>query len=102
MELGDAFTDFWLNYPRKIGKPAALRAWKKVKPGEYLAVMLGLSLWVKFWKDSKTESQFIPHASRWLNERRWEDTVTDPVPDVVNGGRRWDERRKIWLEPGVG
>lgn len=106
LEIGDAFTDFWAGYPRKIGKPAALRAWKKVKGGEILAVMLGLSLWVKFWKDSRTEDQFIPHASRWLNERRWEDPVAKPPGGGNDGGPgpgyHWSERRQIWIADGMG
>lgn len=32
----------------------------------------------------------------------WLSTLTPKPKANTNGGRRWDERRKIWLEPGVG
>lgn len=64
---------FWSAYPRRIGKPAALRAWKAVKPQNQAtidAIAKGLAIWVTHW----TEPRFTPHPSTWLNQRRWEDT----------------------------
>lgn len=63
---------FWTVYPRKVGKPAALRAWKAVRPQSQQtidAMAAGLKLWRATW----TEPQFTPHPSTWLNQRRWED-----------------------------
>lgn len=70
----DGFAAFWNGYPsgRRGGSPSAKRAWKKIEPEERLAVMLGLSLWVDYWKKKKTEPEFIKLAASWLNDRRWE------------------------------
>ena len=37
----------------------------------------GLIKYIKFWESNKTEKQFIPHPSTWLNQRRWEDELED-------------------------
>ena len=95
-----SFDEFWKGYPRKIGKPAASRAWKKIALKNHLEVMLGLSLWVAYWNRVGTEPSFIPYPQKWLNDQRWECPPETKPPD--NGGRRWDERHGIWLEPGVG
>ncbi len=39
------FKLFWKEYPRKAAKPAARRAWEKIKPSEVQAVMAGLERW---------------------------------------------------------
>lgn len=69
------FDDFWIRYPRKEGKQAALRAWQKLSPSEQLAVQLIEAVEVqRTWPSwTKDGGQFIPHASTWLNGRRWED-----------------------------
>jgi hypothetical protein len=72
----ESFADFWTAYPRKIAKPAALRSWKAIKPqncDEWNHIMDGLDRWAAFWKAKGQEPSFIPHASTWLNQRRWED-----------------------------
>lgn len=67
-----AFESFWSLYPegRKIGKPAALRAWKKVK-ADLDVVVSGLDLWKRSgqWE----QRDFIPYPATFLNQRRWED-----------------------------
>jgi hypothetical protein len=69
----DHFDDFWKAYPRKTNKANALRTWAKLKPSSDLAQTM-----INAVKDQdlvKIEQQFIPHASTWLNGRRWEDEV---------------------------
>ena len=34
--------------------------------------------YIKLWIHNKTEKQFIPHPSTWLNQRRWEDEIDLP------------------------
>lgn len=72
----DGFNSFWSNYPRKIGKSSAGKAWQKHKPP--LDVVLEA---IEKQKDSdqwsKDNGQFIPHPTTWLNGKRWEDEVTD-------------------------
>jgi hypothetical protein len=66
-----SFALFWKSYPRIVGKPAARKAWSKVKPEEIEGLMAGLEIWKRCpqW----TDEQFIPHPATWLNQRRWED-----------------------------
>lgn len=89
-----AFDEFWKAYPRKIAKPAALRAWKRLRLKEHLSVMLGLSLWVEYWKRAGTEDAFVPYPQRWLNDRRWETP-----PETKAADPTWDEARRIWVMP---
>jgi hypothetical protein len=78
----ESFEAFWSEYPRKVGKPAARRAWKKVN-GHSSAVMPGLCRWKAYW-DRRNEPEFIPHASTWLNQERWGDEP-EPAPiDVID------------------
>lgn len=68
---------WWFTYPRKTGKAAALKAWRaatrKVPPQQLLAA---LEAHLPAW--SAREERFIPHASTWLNNERWEDAPEPP------------------------
>lgn len=76
------FDDFWSAYPRKTSKAEAVKAFAKLKPdAELLATMLAsLKEQAKSPAWTKDGGQFIPHASTWLNGRRWEDEVRVSVP----------------------
>jgi len=68
------FNDFWKEYPRKVGKPAAQRAWKKTPPRTpYDNIMAGLKRWKQTEQWQKEGGKFIPHPATFLNQRRWED-----------------------------
>lgn len=67
------FAEFWLQYPRKVGKGSARAAWvaatRKAAPEEILA---GLSR-VQWPADV----QYIPHPTTWLRQERWGDEEPD-------------------------
>jgi len=70
-----AFTAFWSEYPRKIGKGAAWKVWKREKLDKLVEVIVQsvkdhLELDEQWTKDG---GQFIPHPSTFLNQSRWED-----------------------------
>ncbi|UCV01745.1 hypothetical protein [Dechloromonas denitrificans] len=71
----DGFTNFWQQYPKKVAKPQALKAWRKIKPtGQTLAdLMAGLESQKAGEQWRKDGGLFIPHPASWLNGRRWED-----------------------------
>ena len=73
----EVFEQFWTLYPRKVGKPAAKKAWRGIPgaDGHILEVLTGIERWQKsgHWADP----QFIPHPSTFLNQRRWEDQPTE-------------------------
>jgi len=83
-------------YPRKVSKPAALKAIKKAlknHPAEFLLEKVKAYASATGWK----ERSFIPHPATWFNGNRWEDDPAEwqqPAPRpqgqaaAVNMGRR--------------
>lgn len=72
-----AFDLFWTEYPNKKAKPAAAKAWAKLKPDEGLTkqIMDGLAKWKRSDQWTRDDGRFIPYPATWLNGRRWEDDV---------------------------
>ena len=88
-----AFEDFWKAYPKKVGKPAALRAFKTAK-AEPALLMAGLSVWLKSTEWQKDKGQYIPHPSTFLNQRRWENrphSMAAPETDLERRNREFME-----------
>jgi len=82
----DRFDIFWKQYPRKVAKPNALKAWLKIKPDDVvLKKMLDA---INHQQLPSKEIQFVPHPASWLNAKRWEDEITAPTTNVMNMGRR--------------
>lgn len=77
-EYTQEFKDFWTLYPRKVGKGAAWKAWKAMKP-PHGTVLSAVSSQAKSKEWMKDGGQYIPHPSTWLNQRRWEDEGMTPV-----------------------
>ena len=81
-EAGDdtAFDAFWNAYPKKVAKPAALKAWKaaKLANGDCDAVMGALAAFRDSADWQKNNGQFIPHPATWLNGKRWLDKIERP------------------------
>lgn len=74
----NGFAEFWQQYPKKVAKPDALKAWGKIKPSGQLQADLMAGLAIQKVSDQwrKNGGEFIPHPSSWLNKRRWEDETT--------------------------
>jgi len=74
-ELG--FAEFWTAYPRKDGRAPALKSWLKIKPDESLRQRIIAAVKAravtKEW--TKDNGQFIPMATTYLNNSRWEDEL---------------------------
>ena len=77
--IGKAFPEFWKQYPRKVAKPAAERAWKKIKADEKLFMIILAAITVHKESPSWNENRFIPHPATWLNQKRWEDEAAEDV-----------------------
>lgn len=72
-EIG--FASFWSAYPKKVAKPAALKAFKSAKvKGEELAAMLA-DIAARAASDDwqKEGGKYVPNPATYLNQRRWED-----------------------------
>ena len=86
--VDDYFHAFWDEYPKKVDKRRAYEVFKRLKvTPEMLGVMLRA---LKDQKQSKqwreANGQYIPHATTWLNGRRWEDVpMVRPTPEALPG-----------------
>ena len=69
------FEKFWTEYPKKIAKKEAKKAFIKVCPIDETQLMIGLSKWKKSEQWTKDKGRFIPHPTTWLNQERWNDEV---------------------------
>jgi hypothetical protein len=74
-----AFERFWTAYPRKTAKTAARNAWKKLDPVNGLldTIMAAVAAQSNSRQWLADGGRFIPHASTWLNNARWEDEVAE-------------------------
>jgi hypothetical protein len=81
------FDQFWLVYPKKVGKPAAQNKWRtkgcaQIKSDILAAVEAQKQL--EQWR--KDAGQFIPNPTTWLNQERWTDeTAVVDQPDPWGG-----------------
>lgn len=73
----ELFAKFWKAYPKKVGRETAKRAFIKLKPKD-----TDLDKWIgainqqkqsRQWRDP----QYIPYPATWLNQKRWEDVLTE-------------------------
>jgi uncharacterized protein YdaU (DUF1376 family) len=68
----DHFNEFWLAYPKKVGKESARKAWDKIRPN--IEVVLKALAWQKEsdqW--FKNGGQFVPNPATYLNQHRFLD-----------------------------
>ncbi len=67
MEFADIF---WPQYPRKVARRAAMKAWMRERRNATLEeIMDGLAR----YKANKPQYADWCHAATWLNQGRWED-----------------------------
>lgn len=76
------FEDFWTEYPRKVAKTTAYRAWQKLNP-PVEEVIAGLRAYKDSDQWTRDNGRYIPHPATWLNQKRWEDEVEDTKPEVI-------------------
>lgn len=87
------FDDFWLAYPKKQSKQQALTAWTKLDPDDDLQSTILSALDMQSTSDQwqRDGGQYIPLASSWLNQQRWEDELDRQSPQaaqLINNGMR--------------
>ena len=74
------FEAFWKNYPRKDGKAQALKAWNKAGKSlpEISFILQKIDEMLSQYRiKHPSGTQFIPMASTWINNKRWEDEYDD-------------------------
>lgn len=73
----DRFDQFWSSYPKKVGKQAALKAWKKLRPNKDLhsKIMVAVESQKKSEQWKTENGRYIPNPTTWLNQGRWDDEL---------------------------
>jgi hypothetical protein len=72
--LLSSFAVFYKIYPKKKGRDAAIKAWKKHGKEieeNFESIIASLKKQILTWKDP----QFIPYPATWINGRRWTDEI---------------------------
>ncbi len=88
--LPPGFCAWWAEYPKKVGKIQAVKAWGTLNPDETLqTVMLDAIRKQRQTVKAMVEGDrhHILDPERWLKYRRWEDEVGGPS----SGGMRYPE-----------
>lgn len=72
----EAFSKFWEEYPRKVGKKKAWESWKRFKCYKIFdEIIESISLHKQSEQWEQNGGEFIPHPTTWLNRGGWEDEV---------------------------
>lgn len=84
-ELTDSFNKLWNEYPKKAGKKEAYKSWERINPNEELfsQILTALENQKKSSQWTRENGRFIPLASTWLNQERWNDEI-EVTPEQVN------------------
>lgn len=82
-ETDDLFVIFWADYPKKVAKPVAAKAFKSAKiDGQLINIILAD---IERRKSSdewlKDGGKYIPNPATYLSQRRWEDEISVAQPE---------------------
>jgi hypothetical protein len=80
------FDILWKLYPRKIGKPKALKSYEKARKNgtTFEQVKQGIELYCQQIDRQKTSVEYIKHGATWFNNECWNDEYS------VSGNRSND------------
>jgi len=72
---GVSFDEWYEAYPKKQGKATARTKFNRLSNAERTAAMEATLLWAEYARQHPQGNQFVPMASTFLNQRRWEDEL---------------------------
>lgn len=91
------FEAFWRAYPRKESKAQAKKSFAKVTvPLETLLQALETQKQTDQWR--RDGGQYIPYASTWLSQRRWEDEVPTQTAKAEEPADDWQQEHPDWAD----
>lgn len=91
------FKAFWKEYPRKESKAQAKTAFTKVNVSmDELLQALETQKRGDQWR--RDGGQYIPYASTWLNQRRWEDEMPAQAEEVTEPVADWTREHPDWAD----
>ena len=94
---GEDFEIFWKAYPRKESKSQAKKSFAKVTVRlETLLNALETQKQSDQWK--RNGGQYIPYASTWINQRRWEDEAPAQAAGSAEPVEDWQKEHPEWLD----
>ena len=104
------FENFWSQYPKKVGKLTAKRSWEKLSLDNQQKALEAIVEHRKYWVAKGTDWEFIPHASTWLNQERFEDELVieqkenkrPPLPWYASDELTLAKGKELGLNPYVG
>ena len=75
----EGFDAWWAQWPKKVAKAAALKAYKTaLKKTDALTLGQSAAQFIATEQRKGTAIEYIPNASTWLNQERWEDDTSTP------------------------
>lgn len=90
VEPDPGFVRFYEVFPRRVGKPAAMKAWRAaMKRGDEPAVIIAAA--VRYRDDvrrARTPIHYVCHPSTWLNEQRYADDPAHAMPGSSGNGQQ--------------
>ena len=104
------FNLFWSQYPKKVGKLTAKRSWEKLSLDNQQKALEAIVEHRKYWVAKGTDWEFIPHASTWINQERFEDELVieqkenkrPPLPWYASDELTLVKGRELGLNPYAG
>ncbi len=108
-EYDPDFLKWYEIYPRKVGKPRAYKAWKKINPSTELKRKMVTAILNHAQSQQWQDEQYIPHPATWLNDERWETVMPkakqkEKTPHyqgmkiVYRFGKRYVNKGGEWFE----
>jgi hypothetical protein len=97
--LDFGFDEFWKMYPRKTNKAKATKIWSKQTHQVREKIMSALPSHVAHWQAKGTMPEFIPHPTTWLNDKRWEDELSQvQITTEESATDKWNEYKKQYKQ----
>lgn len=97
------FAEFWSEYPKRVSKAQAERAWSKLSPDESLQAEIIAS--VRAWKATaqwaESDGKFVPYPATWLNAGGWQDEIPKSAEFGPKSGRP-KSKLPPWVLDGYG
>ncbi|MDP3611210.1 MAG: hypothetical protein Q8R98_05105 [Rubrivivax sp.] len=83
---GPEFARFYDAYPRKVGRPSAVKAFVKLDPDAALVdqMIAAIARQGLAQRCQRGETRFVPHPATWINDERW---VSDEAEQPLDSDR---------------
>lgn len=95
------FADFWNAYPNKKGKQPALKKWLRGN-FDWAVIQKTLEQQKRLRDWVKCDGKYIPHATTYLNQKRWEDVLPTGeqyyILDVLQPKTEREVALRYWLD----